>query len=88
MTLEANTDLLDIKAKYKNNIKATELEDLKTSLCNIERETSAIYNDLCTWKAPDTRPTNTRPPAGVNSMDQDEDTERVVIRSAHAGKAH
>ena len=32
LTLEANIDLLDIKAKYENDIEATELENFKTSL--------------------------------------------------------
>ena len=61
MTLEANTDLLDIIADYENDIEATELENFKASLYNIERETSAAYNDLCAWKA-----SNTRPPARAN----------------------
>ena len=68
LTLEANTDLLDIKAKYEDNINAEELEDLETSLYNIEHETSAIYNDLCTRKA-----TNSRD----QEPDQDGDTERI-----------
>ena len=50
MTLDANTDLLDIEADYGNDIDATELEAFKLSLYNIERETSTIYNDLCAWK--------------------------------------
>ena len=76
MTLEANTDLLDIKAKYENDIEATELKKFKTSLYNIERETSANYTKLCTWKK-----SNASPPARNNSLDhesdQDEDTEII-----------
>ena len=48
--LNANTDLLDIEADHKNSIGAAELEALKISLYDIERETSTAYNDLCTWK--------------------------------------
>ena len=51
MTLDANTDLLDIEDVYGNNIDATELEDFKASIYNIERETFAAYNDLCTREA-------------------------------------
>ena len=50
MTLDANTDLLDIEADHGNDIDATELEAFKLSLHNIEREMSTIYNDLCPWK--------------------------------------
>ena len=76
LTLDANTYLLDIEADYGNDIDTTGLDDFKASLYNIERKTSAVYNDLCTWKA-----SNTRPPARVNSLDQesdqDGDTERI-----------
>ena len=41
LTLEANTDLLDIEANNKNDIEAKELENFKASLYNIERETFA-----------------------------------------------
>ena len=61
LTLEANTDLLDIEADYKNDIDATELENFKASLYNIERETYAAYTDMCIWKA-----SNTSPPAGIS----------------------
>ena len=40
MTLEANTDLLDITADHEGDINATELENFKTALQDIERETS------------------------------------------------
>ena len=50
MTQEANLDILDIEANYRKDIPSTELEDFRTSLHNIERETSAVYNDLCKWK--------------------------------------
>ena len=36
MTLEANTDLLDIGAEYKDNIDATEIDDFRISITNIE----------------------------------------------------
>ena len=65
LTLEANTDLLDIKADYENDIEATELENFKASLYNIERKTSAAYTDLCTWKA-----SNTRPPFANNECSE------------------
>ena len=58
---EANIDILDIEANHRKDILSTELEDFKTSLYNIERETSAVYNDLCTWKT-----SHARPPAGAN----------------------
>ena len=47
MTLEANTDLLDIEANYKNDIEAAELNNFKAFLYNIEREMSAACTDLC-----------------------------------------
>ena len=42
LTLEANTNLLDIEAEYKDNIDATEFDDFRVSITNIERRTSAI----------------------------------------------
>ena len=56
---QANTEILDIETNHSKNIFSTELKNFKLSLCQIERETSAIYSDLCTWKA-----SHTRPPAG------------------------
>ena len=50
MTLEANTDLLDIRADHKDNIDATEINDFRISITNIERRTTAIYTGLCIWK--------------------------------------
>ena len=50
LTQEAILDTLDIVANYRKDILPTELADFKTSLQNIEHETSAVYNDLCTWK--------------------------------------
>ena len=50
LTQEAILGILDIDANYRKDIPPTELEDFKTSLQNIEHETSAVYNDLCTWK--------------------------------------
>ena len=46
LTQEAKLDILDIEAKYRKDIPSTELEDFRTSLHNMERETSAVYNDL------------------------------------------
>ena len=54
LTHNANTDLLDIEAV--KDINATELEDFKASIYNIERKTSAVYNDLCTREAHNIRP--------------------------------
>ena len=48
LTLDANTDLLDTKAIYGNDIDGMEFEDFKASIHNIERETSAVYNGLRT----------------------------------------
>ena len=67
LTLEANTDLLDIEANYENDIKATELKNFKASLYNIECETSAAYTDLCTWKASNTRPSDQTKAIGLIS---------------------
>ena len=62
LTLEASTDILDIEANtFLFEICPKELQNFKTSLYNIERETSAVYSDLCTWKA-----SHTRPPAGAS----------------------
>ena len=57
MTLDANTDPLDIKAVNRNDIDAMELKDFKAYIYNIERETFAAYNDLCTREAHNIRPT-------------------------------
>ena len=40
LALNANTDPLDTKAAYGNDINAIEFEDFKASVHNIERETS------------------------------------------------
>ena len=48
LTQEAILDTLHIEANYRKDILPKELEDFKTSLQNIEHETSAVYNDLCT----------------------------------------
>ena len=61
MALNANTDPLDTKAVYGNDIDAMEFEDFKASIHNIERETSAVYNDLCTQETHNIKPTTTRP---------------------------
>ena len=42
MTLKANTDLLDITADHESDIDATELENFKTALQDIERGTSTV----------------------------------------------
>ena len=52
LTQEVYLDILDIEAKYRKDIPSAELEDLRTSMHNIERQTSAIYNDLCKRKTP------------------------------------
>ena len=70
LTQEAYLDILDIEANYRKDIPSTELEDLRTSLHNIERQTSAVYNDLCTWKT-----SLARHPAG-----------RTLIRMEDEGK--
>ena len=54
LILEANTDISDIKANHRQ-IFVWEFKHLKTSLYNIERKTSAVYSDLCTWKASHTK---------------------------------
>ena len=46
LTLQANTDLLDIEANHRKDISPIELENFKTSIYNIEREASAIYRNL------------------------------------------
>ena len=46
MTLEAKSSLLDLEAYYKNDINATELEDFRNSLCNIESKASVAHTDL------------------------------------------
>ena len=43
MTLEANGNLLDIKAEHGNDIEAPELAASRTSLANIEGRTAAAY---------------------------------------------
>ena len=58
LAFEARTDILDIEANtflFETCFK--ELQNFKTSLYNIERETSAVFSDLYTWKASHTRPT-------------------------------
>ena len=47
---EANLDILDIQANYREDIPPKEIDDFKTYLHNIEHETSAVCNDLRTWK--------------------------------------
>ena len=61
MIQEASVDILDIEANHRKEIPPTELENLKTSLHNIKRETLTVYNDLRKWKT-----SHTRPPAGAN----------------------
>ena len=61
MIQEANLDILDIEVNYRKDILSTELKDIRTSLHNIECETSAVYSDLCTWKT-----SLTRHPAGAD----------------------
>ena len=48
MLLEANTDPLDIEARYKNDIDTTEIGILRASITNIKRKTSAAHTDLRT----------------------------------------
>ena len=48
MTLEANTDFLEIGDEYKDDIDATEINDFMISMTNIERRTPTIFMDLCT----------------------------------------
>ena len=79
MTLEANTDLLDITADHESDIDATELENFKNALQDIERGTSTVYRDLCTWKASSNRP-QVRPHHTPNSTSSDAD---VQDRKAH-----
>ena len=55
MTLEANTDSLDIEAKCKNDIDTTEFDNLRASITNIERMTSATHVGLCTWRVSNAR---------------------------------
>ena len=55
-TIELNTLRASLDyTTFNTNMISTELEDFKTSLCNIEREMSTIYNKLCTWKTPKTK---------------------------------
>ena len=62
--IEARKDTFFTKRKHKytglntsylehsrKDIFLTELKNFKTSLYNIECETSAVFSDLCTWKA-------------------------------------
>ena len=51
MTLEANTNLLDIKAEHGNDIESPELADFRTSFANIEGRTAAANTTLWAWKA-------------------------------------
>ena len=55
MLLEVNTNPLDSKDRYKNDIEAKEIGTLRASITNIERRTSAAHTNLCTWKATNTR---------------------------------
>ena len=55
MTLEANTNSLDIEAKYKNDIDTTKLDNLRASITNIELKTSATHVGLCTWRVSNAR---------------------------------
>ena len=68
---EANVDILDIETNHRKDIPPTELENFKTSLHNIKRETLTVYNDLCKWKT-----SHTSPPAGVNKRHATELEER------------
>ena len=51
MTQEAYIDILEIEANQKADICSLELQNVKASLHNIERETSAAKSHLCTWIA-------------------------------------
>ena len=55
LTLETNTDFLDIEVEHKDDIDATELDGFRTSMANMECRTSTIFMDLCTWKASNTK---------------------------------
>ena len=44
LTLQPNTDLLDIEANHRKDIPLTELEIFKTFLYNIEHETSTVHS--------------------------------------------
>ena len=55
MTLEANGNLLDIKAEHGNDIEAPELAAFKTSLANIEGRTATANTALWAWKASNTQ---------------------------------
>ena len=49
LTLEANTDTLDVEVNASLlEICPKELQDLKTSLYNIKRETSAVFRNMYT----------------------------------------
>ena len=63
LQLDANTDLMEIKAKHADDIEAKELKDFETTLHKIKRKISAAHNTLCKWK-------NT-PLARVNNIDQE-----------------
>ena len=90
LIFQANTDILDIEAYHREDmgfsqnrdiakdISIRQLGNFKTSIYNIERETSAIYSDLCTWKA-----SQTRPPAGAS----EEHTAAVVTKHTTLAKS-
>ena len=46
LTFKATTSLLEIEAKHRNDIDATELATFRTSLTNIEHKTSTDYTAL------------------------------------------
>ena len=74
---QTNTEILDIEINHSKTIFSKKLESFKTSLCQIDLETSAVYSDLCTWKA-----FNARPPAGANEECA------AVMETKHTTLAH
>ena len=54
IALKANTNILDMEAKYRNNIKTPELLTLRTSLTSIEDRIAAAYTTLRAWTASNT----------------------------------
>ena len=71
LTLQAHTDLREIKITHTEDISLTELKNFETSLHNIKRNISAVCSRLYTWNV-----SNTRSLAGVNSMNQESDRDR------------
>ena len=92
LTLEADTDILGIAADHEGDINATELENFKASLQDIERETSTAYKDHCTWKGSITRPqsrTHHSPNTTSSNADvQDRQAHRLVQATETAKAAY